>query len=346
MREHIRKVICSGNSQHDDYLMNWLARLFQHPEEPVEVAVVMRGAEGVGKGLLGRFVAKAFGLHGMQISSAARLVGNFNAHLRDLILLFADEAFFAGDRQHEGRLRALISEETLTIEGKYQNVISVRNMLHIIMASNADWVIPASLIARRWFMLDVANTRQGDFAYFAAIVDQMEYGGLAAMVHDLLHRAISNFNPRDVPKTDALAEQQVHSLDSLPRWWHTVYRSRHEVPTLREWCDFDTTELLRRSYLQWCDETRANRRQTREDLGKFMNQAYQSGRPRAAHPVYEIDVVDVDVSVKLVPNWLDKHAVVCKEHQIGYTVGTLEEARVAFTTICDIPIEWGVRPGG
>ena len=279
MREHIRKVIRAGNPKHDDYLMNWLARLFQHPEDRAEVAVVMRGGEGVGKGLLGRFVAKAFGQHGMQVSSAAHLVGNFNAHLRDLIVLFADEAFFAGDRQHEGRLKALITEETLTIEGKYQNVVNVRNMLHIIMASNADWVIPASLKARRWFMLDVADTRQGDFAYFAAIVYQMENGGLVAMVHDLLHRDISNFNPRDVPKTDALVEQQVHSLDSLHRWWLTilgrgfVYRSRHGVPSLCEWRNFYTTELLWRSYLQWSDETRANRRQTREDLGKFMNQA-------------------------------------------------------------------------
>jgi hypothetical protein len=351
MREHIRKVICAGNPKHDDYLMNWLARLFQHPEERAEVAIVMRGVEGVGKGLLGRLVARAFGQHGMQISSSAHLVGNFNAHLRDLIVLFADEAFFAGDRQHEGRLKALITEETLTIEGKYQNVVNVRNMLHIIMASNADWVIPASLKARRWFMLDVADNRQGDFAYFKAIVEQMDNGGLAAMLQELLHRDISNFNPRDVPKTDALAGQQLYSLDSLHQLWLVVltrgyvYRSKRGAQVFRDWRDFVTTELLLRSYLQWCDENRLNRRQSISDLGKFMSQLYPWARPQASHPTDEIDVIDVD-PVEKHGNWLEEHAVVWKEHKPGYTVGTLEEARVAFTTICNVPTEWGLQPGG
>jgi len=32
------------------------------------------------------------------------LVGNFNAHLIDCVLLFADEAFWAGDKQGENTL--------------------------------------------------------------------------------------------------------------------------------------------------------------------------------------------------------------------------------------------------
>ena len=91
----------------------------------------MRGEEGVGKGIFARFIVRAFGQHGIQISSAAHLVGNFNAHLRDCVVLFADEAFYAGDKQHEGRLKALITEDCITIEAKYQNVVSVKNMLHV-----------------------------------------------------------------------------------------------------------------------------------------------------------------------------------------------------------------------
>jgi hypothetical protein len=119
LRAHIHNVICSGNREHYDYLMGLLARLFQYPSEPAEVAIVMRGEEGVGKGILGRYLVRAFGQHGVHISSAAHLIGNFNAHLRDCVVLFADEAFYAGDKQHEGRLKALITEEILTIEGKY-----------------------------------------------------------------------------------------------------------------------------------------------------------------------------------------------------------------------------------
>ena len=85
-----------------------------------EVALVFRGKEGVGKGIVGRLFCRLLGQHGMQIVDATHFVGRFNAHLRDRIVLFADEAFFAGDKQNEGVLKGLITEPYLAIEGKFQ----------------------------------------------------------------------------------------------------------------------------------------------------------------------------------------------------------------------------------
>jgi hypothetical protein len=47
MRNHIREVICSGNDEHFEYLLNWAALMFQRPERQGEVAVVVRGTKGV-----------------------------------------------------------------------------------------------------------------------------------------------------------------------------------------------------------------------------------------------------------------------------------------------------------
>ena len=69
--------------------------------------------------------------------------------------LFADEAFFAGDKQHDGVLKGLITEPTLPIEGKFQNVVEVLNVLHVMIASNSDWIVPASQDERRYCVLDV-----------------------------------------------------------------------------------------------------------------------------------------------------------------------------------------------
>ena len=98
LRDHTRNVICDGNTEHFNYLMGWLARLVQHPGEPGEVAVVMRGGEGTGKGTIARAAKHLFGQHGLAISNGKHLTGNFNHHLLDCVFLFADEAFFAGDR--------------------------------------------------------------------------------------------------------------------------------------------------------------------------------------------------------------------------------------------------------
>ena len=178
MRQHIREVICAGERE---YLC--LSDQLGRPNGSVSGGARRsrrRHARRRGRrqGHPSALPDPALGQHGIHISSAEHLVGNFNAHLRDAIFLFADEAFFAGDKKHEGRLKALITESFFTVEGKYRDVVMVKNMLHIIMASNFDWVIPASLKARRWFMLDVPGTHRGDHDYFRKIAAQMDNGGL------------------------------------------------------------------------------------------------------------------------------------------------------------------------
>jgi hypothetical protein len=289
---------------------------------------------------------RAWGQHGLHISNAKHLVGNFNGHLRDCVMLFADEAFYAGDRQHESVLKALVTEPTLPIEAKHQNLVEVVNMLHVYMASNADWVVPASLEERRYFVLDVPDNRIGDRQYFSALYAEMENGGLAAMIYDMLRRNITGFEPRDVPNTAALNNQKLHSLDTLHRWWLAVlergfvWKSRHGATVFRDWSEFYTTELLSRSYLQWCGENRVCFPMSRVQLGKMMAEIYQPSRPRQDNPVYELDVINANFPADKTDEWLNKHSVVWQNHQHGYQVGTLEEARVRFKELCGVTTEW------
>ncbi len=104
--------------------------------------------------------------------------------LRDCVFLFADEAFFAGDKQHVGVLKSLITESSLTIEGKYANAVEFPNYLHIMMASNEDWVVPADLRSRRFYVQNVPDTYVGNYAYFEKIRKQLDAGGYTAMLHD------------------------------------------------------------------------------------------------------------------------------------------------------------------
>jgi hypothetical protein len=339
MRDHAHKIICRGNDEHYEYLLNTHARMFQMPSRPAEVAVVLRGKKGSGKGVLCVHLKIAWGQHGAHIYNSKHLVGNFNNHLRDCVMLFADEAFFAGDRQHESVLKGLITERDLPIEGKGMDVVFVPNMLHVYMSSNSDWVVPATHDERRYFVLDVLDNRIGDRPYFNALYTQMEQGGLAAMIYDLLRRDISNFDPRDVPKTAALADQHRRSLDSLDRWWLTVlergfvWRSRHGVDEFGEWSDFCTTELLERSYLQWCTERRLPRPETRVALGARMSEMYSAGRPRGDHIIGELDTWAPGLSK---PQLIIKSSA----RPPGYVLNALEEARSRFVDIRGVNGDW------
>src|SRR5437764_15429260 len=137
------------------------------------------------KGHDGARTAPNPGQHALAISNSKHLTGNFNAHLRDCVFLFADEAFFAGDRQHMGVLKSIITEPYLTIEGKYQNAAQTPNFLHLMMASNEERVVPASIDARRFFVLEVGDKARNNHDYFAAIWQAMETGGYQAMLYEL-----------------------------------------------------------------------------------------------------------------------------------------------------------------
>jgi hypothetical protein len=348
LRNHILLVICRGDPEQGDYFLNWLARLFQHPEEPGEVALVLRSDElGTGKSIVGRWVALALGRHGLHITNSGQLTGRFNAHLRDLVLLFCDEAFLVGDQKAIGVLKGLCTEQTIPIEGKGANIITVKNMLHILLASNNQSVIPAALTERRFAVFEVLDTHVDDHAYFAAIEQQMQNGGLAAMLHELLGRDISKFQVRKIPQTAGLRAQKTRSLPSLHRWWLTVlergylWKSRHGALWFRDWHGWYSTELLERSYGQWCDEHRISERdrKDRTQLGEFFAKLASASRPNGEHPIYEIESID-----RREPKDLDEIAIAYKDRPPGYTVGSLDDARIKFTARFNIDTEWGAYP--
>jgi len=213
MRAHIQNVICSGDPILDRYVMGWLALLIQRPGVRAEVAVALRGGKGVGKGMLGNSLCRIFGRHAVHFANAKHMVGNFNGHLRETAFIFADEAFWAGDRQHEGTLKAIVTEPEFMVEAKGKDGVMWPNRLHILMSSNDDWVVPTSVDERRFCVLDVSPIHQKDTKYFGALVRQMEGGGDAAMVHDLMTWDLSGFEMRDIPNLHhAPAPERAHPI--------------------------------------------------------------------------------------------------------------------------------------
>ncbi len=202
LRRHIEEVLAGGNKEAADYIIRWIAWAFQNPAERAEVALVLLGKRGTGKGTLGNALCRIFGQHGTHISSAEHLAGHFNGHLRDACLLFADEAYWPGDKGAEGSLKRLITEPDLFIEAKGRDGITVPNMLHVVMASNEDWAVPAGEEERRFAVFEVSDCRKQSEAWFQALYAEMDGGGLAAMLHDLLAFDLGDWHPRRIPRTE------------------------------------------------------------------------------------------------------------------------------------------------
>ena len=197
MRRHIVEVLANGDEKHAEYILNWTAWGLQNSGLMAEVAMVFRGKKGTGKGVFVRVLLIIFGQHGLHISSMKQLTGQFNAHLMDCALLFADEAYWPGDKSAEGTLKQLITEPQISVEKKTYDIISADNVLKLIMAGNEDWQVPASMDERRYAVFEVSAAYAGKREYFAPLFKQtFEDGGLQAMMFDLLHRDLGDWHPR------------------------------------------------------------------------------------------------------------------------------------------------------
>lgn len=254
----IREVLTDGDRKAYEYVMNWIAAMFQRPSEPAEVAIAFKGAKGTGKGTLGRVLQSLAGAHGLHISSPEHITGRFNSHLQNCILLFADEAFWAGDKTGEAKLKALVTEPTVAYEGKGRDAVMGKNLIHIIMASNSDWVVPAGLDGeRRFAVFEVNESRKDDHAFFRALNRQLDEGGRAAFLHDMLARNVVGWHPRnDIPQNSALAEQKLRGMEPEFAWWHSLLYTG-ELPGYdedRDWSggpvELDKSELYD-SYLSF-----------------------------------------------------------------------------------------------
>jgi hypothetical protein len=215
MQNHIREVLANGDAASASYITRWAAWAVQKPEAAAEVALVMKGGRGTGKGFFARALKQLFGQHGLHVYSPSHLTGRFNAHLRDCCLLFADEAIAPGDKIAESILKGLVTEPELPIEGKGVNVVQARNRLHIVMTSNEQWVVPAGHDERRFAVFEVSGAKAQAHNHFAKMAAELENGGLAAMLHDLLAMDLAGWHPRrDVPQTAALRAQKDLSLSA------------------------------------------------------------------------------------------------------------------------------------
>jgi hypothetical protein len=152
------------------------------------------------------------------ISDPKHLTGAFSGHLHHCVFMAVEEAFWAGNVKDEGRLKSLITEDVILIEPKYVQPFQVRNMLHIMMSSNNDWVVPAGHGARRYAVFKVSGRYARDASYFDPLWAELEDGGIEAVAYDLLRLDLGGWHPKEIYETAALLEQKAHSLRGLDAW--------------------------------------------------------------------------------------------------------------------------------
>jgi Family of unknown function (DUF5906) len=208
--EHIHKL-------YPDYaatqIIPWLAHRVQRPWEKINHAIVLLGAQGIGKDTLLEPVKHAVGPWNFAEVNPMQVLGRFNSFLKSVILRVS-EARDVGDYDRYAlydHMKAYIAAppDVLRVDEKHLREHSVPNVTGVIITAN-DKVNGIYLPAddRRHFVA-WSDLTKDDFTeeYWNSLYSFYAAGGNAAVAHYLRHLDISAFNPKaPPPKTQAFWE--------------------------------------------------------------------------------------------------------------------------------------------
>lgn len=253
--EHVKNIICCGKETSYIYVRKWLAHLIQKPWI-IGTALILRGKQGTGKGTFVEAIGTLLGPHYAPLANLDQILGRFNAHLKNAILILADEAIWGGQRKEVGVMKFLITEPRLFIEAKGKDGYWIENFKHLIVSSNEDWAVHLDPDDRRFFVLDVSADRKEDLQYFGAIRRQLEHEGYEALMYDLLHEDLTGFDLKMMPENYSGFDMKLESASSIDRFLYASLKegswdhNDSELP--REYRSYLVIDTFYGLYKDWC----------------------------------------------------------------------------------------------
>ena len=268
--DHIRKNIC-GNFVGEDnvkavkYVLYWMADCLVNPTKR-RTCIALRGAPGVGKGqFVGKF-SELFGNHFVHLTNSDQMTDQFNWHLKDNLLLFADEAFFAGDRKQANAMKGLITEPMRQLRKLYADAVSVPNFTSVIMASNDDWMTNSDIDDRRFFIIECGKAKQQNKPFFTKMNDEWNSGGKEAFAYFLTEvlAKYEDFDSYDFESEKIVTRahwDQIFNSNPLIDWYVRVIDNGYftykdeDNKQAKLWFDEDKTNYFRNTEAIWRDYT-------------------------------------------------------------------------------------------
>ncbi len=246
---HIHQVLCAGDSIASSYFIHWLAHIVQKPEQKPTVAILMKSAEGTGKGTLFKLLKKMFGVNALQVNGSEQITGKFNGLLAGKLLMLGDEVDLT-DKKIFNKAKGLISEQTFNMELKGIDAQPVPNYARFIFAGNHSRILRAGIRERRFLVIEPSSCKIDDHDYFKRLNEFIDQGQAAQyFLEHLLHIDLSEFKPFKAPTTKGLIDEKLQNLPPVLAFLHDelskekpfanaarIYTSE-TISQYRHWCE-------------------------------------------------------------------------------------------------------------
>ena len=249
---HVKQNICDGSATRYEYVRKWLSLIFQEPQN-IHTALVLCGSQGTGKNFFVENIGKLLGNHFVQVSGMNELLSTFNFHLKNGVLIHANEALWGASKRSLGLLKGMITDRLCMLEAKGKDKLVLKNYKHVIISSNEAFPVYIDSDDRRFLVLSISESHKEDYAYFRAIKEQLDDGGYEALLYDLLNEDVSTFEPRIIPWSNESFKLKMISSNSCGRFIYEALSAGYFDTSMAQlWTGTIPKCDLYHYYKEWC----------------------------------------------------------------------------------------------
>lgn len=194
-------------ANHDDkvyeWILNWIAHMFQKPYEKPGVALIVKGKKGSGKDTpfdqLQKLLGKMYYNTGTPEKS---IFSNFNGMMMFNLFFKFEEATYKDNKSNEDALKYIVTTNDLDIQQKGKDSFNVKNFSRFAFTTNHDIPVVTSDDERRYCFVQCSDAKRGDRAFWDETHEGFKHPDFpSALLHFLLHKNIEGWKARDYPET-------------------------------------------------------------------------------------------------------------------------------------------------
>jgi hypothetical protein len=204
-QRHVREVF----GEDADHIVSFLAHRVQRPQEKINHALVLGGAQGIGKDTLLEPVKRAIGSWNFTEVSPQQMLGRFNGFVKSVILR-VNEARDLGDVDRLGFYEHMkpytaAPPDVLRVDEKHRREYAVINCCGVVLTTNhkADGIYLPSDDRRHFVAWSERTKEEFTSTYWNGLWQWYDQGGDRHVAAYLAGLDISRFDPKAAPPKTA-----------------------------------------------------------------------------------------------------------------------------------------------
>jgi hypothetical protein len=221
------KILCNHDEHVYDYFIKWIAQMVQYPHIKTIMPTFISG-EGSGKGTLFKLFEKMLGHEKVfETTNPSRDVwGDFNGMMCNCFLVNLNELSKKDTMEAEGKIKGLITDNTLAINQKGIPQYKIKSYHRFITTTNKEEPINSTNGDRRNLIIRSSDEKKGDYIYFETMHKYLEENDVIRTCYDYFKgiEGMDKFKDIPIPLTEYQTNLKELSKSPIEQWLESFTR--------------------------------------------------------------------------------------------------------------------------